>query len=257
MRPGQSLTVLFSAFAWVWMFVVFMLCFFASFSVWLVTAPFDRGRYWAGFAGRKAGSLASLVNPLWTFSWAGPAPKDPRKPYVVVTNHESSADPFLLARLPFEMKYLSKKSLFKIPFFGWAMYFAGDIPVDRGDKSDRGAALARCAVVLRRKVSILIFPEGTRSRTAELLPFRHGPFRLAIECGVDVLPLGISGTRGVIPKGTWLLSPSRACVMIGDPVSTAGLTPDDAPVLAERVCVIVSRLRAEAAAKVAVDAASA
>jgi len=240
-----------SVYGWLWMGLVLIVNFFVLVAVFALTVPFDRGRYLVGRTARFIGSMAARGNPFWRFGWSGPRPANPRKPYVVVSNHESSFDPFLLAHLPFEMKYLSKKALFKIPFFGWSMWLVGDVAVDRGDKDSRGRSLDVCRDVLRRRVSVLIFPEGTRSRTSDLLPFRHGAFRLAIEEGVDLLPLGLAGTRDALPKGTWKINDARAHVVIGAPVSTAGLTPNDAPALAERVQRIIEGLREEARARCA------
>lgn len=240
---------LLSAFGWTWLFFVLIVNFFVVAVVGAVTIPFDRGRYIVGRTARFIGSFVARGNPFWRFTWSGDRPANPRKPYVVVSNHESNADPFLLSYLPFEMKYLSKKALFRIPAFGWSMWIVGDIAVDRGDKDSRGRSLDGCRKVLRRKVSVLIFPEGTRSRTEDLLPFRHGAFRLAIEEGVDILPVALAGTRNALPKGTWLLSPARGHVLVGPPISTAGLTLDDASALAERVQVVISTMREEARAR--------
>jgi 1-acyl-sn-glycerol-3-phosphate acyltransferase len=240
--------VLLSIYSWLWMSFVLLVNFFAVVLVGAFTLPFDRGRYLVGRTARFVGSFAARGNPAWRFSWGGERPANPRKPYIVVSNHESNFDPFLLSYLPWEMKYLSKRALFRIPVFGWSMAIVGDIAVDRGDKNSRGRSLEGCREVLRKKVSVLIFPEGTRSRTEDLLPFRHGAFRLAIEEGVDILPVGLSGTRHALPKGSWRIHPARAHVLVGAPVSTAGLSPDDAPALAERVQGIVEDLRRQARA---------
>ena len=226
-----------------------MLTFFVVAVVGIFTIPFDPGRYIVGRSARMTGALASRGTPFWRFSWGGKRPENPRKPYVVVVNHESNFDPFLLSHLPFEMKYLSKKSLFRIPFFGWAMRIVGDIAIDRGDKDSRGRSLDACKVVLAKKVSVLIFPEGTRSRTDEMLPFKPGAFRLAIETGLEILPLGLTGTRDALPKGTWLFTPAKARVLVGEPIPTAGLTVDDVPALAERVRGVVAALRDQARAE--------
>jgi 1-acyl-sn-glycerol-3-phosphate acyltransferase len=89
--------------------------------------------------------------------------------------------------------------------------------------------------VLSRRVSVMIFPEGTRSRTAELLPFKDGAFRLAIEAGVPILPLAVSGTRNALPKHDWRFGRSVAEVRVLEPIETAGLTLDDVPALKSRV----------------------
>src|SRR5690606_8565255 len=102
-------------------------------------------------------------------------------------NHESNADPFLISFLPWEMKWLAKASLFRVPVVGWCFRLAGDIPVHRGDAGSARTAMARCRGWIERGVPVMIFPEGTRSRTEELLPFKDGAFRLAVETGASIL----------------------------------------------------------------------
>jgi 1-acyl-sn-glycerol-3-phosphate acyltransferase len=154
---------------------------------------------------------------------------------VVVSNHESFADILLISHLPWEMKWLSKAELFRIPVMGWMMWLVGDIPVKRGFGPSALEAMERCRAALSRRVSVMIFPEGTRSRTAELLPFKDGAFRLAIEAGVPILPLAVSGTRNALPKHDWRFGRSVAEVRVLEPIETAGLTPDDVPALKQRV----------------------
>src|SRR5690606_28347282 len=114
------------------------------------------------------------LNPLWHFRTSGVRITDPRRPYVAVSNHESLADIFLISHLPWEMKWLSKEAIFRIPVMGWMMLLAGDIPVRRTDRGSRAEALAACRDRLGKGVSVMIFPEGTRSRTDDLLPFKDG-----------------------------------------------------------------------------------
>src|SRR5688500_11145396 len=156
--------------------------------VFAATAPFDPGRYVVGRLFRLAAVTAVAMNPLWRFRTSGPRLRDPRRPYVVVSNHESYADIFLISHLPWEMKWLSKVEIFKIPFMGWMMHMAGDIPVVRGNANSRANALDGMRDRLRKRVSVMIFPEGTRSPTDEMLPFRDGAFRLAVEEQAPILP---------------------------------------------------------------------
>src|SRR5919206_2859370 len=112
----------------------------------------------------------ATLNPLWHFRYEGPLPADPRRPYVVVSNHESFADILLISHLPWEMKWLSKAELFRIPMLGWMMQLAGDVPVKRGFGPSAVEAMARCREILARRVSGMIFPQGTRSMSGEMLP---------------------------------------------------------------------------------------
>ena len=211
--------------------------------VYLVTVPFDPGRYTVGRWFRRAAVTAVALNPLWKFRTSGVRIRDPRRPYVAVSNHESMADIFLISHLPWEMKWLAKGSLFRIPVMGWMMRLAGDVPVHRGERSSRAEALEECRDRLAKRVSVMIFPEGTRSRTAELLPFKDGAFRLAIESGLPILPLVVAGTRNALPKGSMLFGRARAEVRVLEPIPTEGLTLSDLPALRDRVRTMIQETR--------------
>jgi 1-acyl-sn-glycerol-3-phosphate acyltransferase len=201
----------------------------------LLTVHSDPGRYTVGLMFRKIAVVTAALNPLWGFRRSGTAPLDPRRPYVVVANHESFADILLISHLPWEMKWLSKAEMFRIPFLGWLMRLAGDIPVKRGEGRSAVEAIQACRKVLAGKVSVMIFPEGTRSGSGELLPFKDGAFRLAVTTGVPILPLALTGTGSALPKRGFLLGRSRAEVRVLEPVETTGLTTRDVPALRERV----------------------
>jgi 1-acyl-sn-glycerol-3-phosphate acyltransferase len=222
-----------------WAWLVLVICILVWFPLLIIlgllTIPFDRGRYAPGYLFRRIGPVMATLNPLWRFRYSGKIPADPRRPYVVVSNHESFADILLISHLPWEMKWLSKAELFRIPIMGWMMWLVGDIPVKRGFGPSAVEAMERCRKALENRVSVMIFPEGTRSKTAELLPFKDGAFRLAIEAGVPILPLAVSGTGTALRKHDWRFGQSAAEVQVLDPVETAGLTLDDVPALKARV----------------------
>lgn len=201
----------------------------------LVTLPFDRGRYWTGLLFRKIPTVVEWLHPLWRFRTAGVFPADTRRPYVVVSNHESFVDILLISLLPWEMKWLSKAELFRIPVLGWEMWLAGDVPVKRGFGPSAAEAMARCRKILEQKVSVMIFPEGTRSMSGDMLPFKDGAFRLAIEAGVPILPLVVIGTRTALRKHDWRFGQSNATVRVLEPVETSGMTLDDVGALRDRV----------------------
>ena len=231
----------------IWAWLVLVVCIILWFPVVLVarllTAPFDSGRYTAGLIFRKIAVAMASVNPLWHFRYSGALPKDPRRPYVVVSNHESFSDILLISHLPWEMKWLSKAELFRIPFLGWMMWLVGDVPVKRGFGPSAVEAMARCRKALESRVSVMIFPEGTRSKTAELLPFKDGAFRLAIEAGVPILPLAVSGTSTALRKHDWRFGKSVAEVRILPAVETAGLALSDVPALKTRVRTMIVEAR--------------
>ncbi len=220
--------------AWVSSVSVVLFGFLYVGAVWLVTAPFDRGRYHAGRAFRQLAMFAVKLNPLWHFEVSGPAPADPRLPFVAVSNHESYADIFLISHFPWEMKWLSKDTIFRIPVMGWMMRMARDIPIKRGKRESVVSAMQGCRDRLARRVGVMIFPEGTRSRTDELLPFKDGAFRLAIEAGAPILPIAVAGTRSCMAKGSFAFRRARAKARVLPPIPTTGLTFSDIPTLRDR-----------------------
>jgi 1-acyl-sn-glycerol-3-phosphate acyltransferase len=211
--------------------------------VYAVTAPFDPGRYAAGRTFRLIAVTTVKLNPLWRFETSGERVRDPRRPYVAVSNHESWADVFLISHLPFEMKWLSKDTIFRIPLMGWMMQLSGDIKLYRGKKASAVQALLAARDRLAKRVSVMIFPEGTRSRDGNLLPFKDGAFRIAIETGTPILPLVVAGTRRAMAKGSFRFQRARARVQVLPPVETAGLTIDDVGSLRDRVRTMIAEAR--------------
>jgi 1-acyl-sn-glycerol-3-phosphate acyltransferase len=217
----------------------------------LVTAPFDKGRYWTGYLFRKLPVVHQHINPLWTFRVSGKIPKDPRRPYIVVSNHESFVDILLISHLPFEMKWLSKAEMFKIPIVGWLMALAGDIRLHRGEISSAADAMKQCADRLDKRVSVMIFPEGTRSKTGELGKFKNGAFRLAIETGCPILPVAVSGCHTALRPKDWRLGYSTAEVRVLEPIEVDGLGTRDLYALRDKarnaIAAEIEVLRAELA----------
>ncbi len=191
---------------------------------------------------RRLGRTSSSLTPLWKFGVEGEAPADiSHKPYVVVANHESTADPFLLSYLPWDMRWVAKEELFKMPVLGWAFKWSGDIPLRRGDKASVGLTMDACKEAIQGGISIMMFPEGTRSKTGELLPFKDGAFRLAIEMGVPVLPVAIHGTRDCLRKGSRWLGNATAKARVLEPIPTAGMTMDDMAALRDEARAVIQR----------------
>ncbi|HET7276072.1 MAG TPA: lysophospholipid acyltransferase family protein [Longimicrobiaceae bacterium] len=213
--------------------------------VYVVTVPSDPGRYTVGRWFRRCAMAAVALNPLWRFRTSGVKIEDPRRPYVAVSNHESFADIFLISHLPWEMKWLSKETIFRIPVMGWMMKMAGDISVKRSHRQSRVEAIDECRKRLARNVSVMIFPEGTRSRTGDMLPFKDGAFRLAVETGTPILPLAVAGTRNAIQKGSALFGRARAEVRALEPIPTEGMTLRDVPALKARVRALILEARTE------------
>jgi 1-acyl-sn-glycerol-3-phosphate acyltransferase len=213
--------------------------------IFLATAPFDPGRYAAGRWFRRAAVAAVKLVPFWRFSTEGVVIDDPRRPYVAVANHESFADIFLLSHLPWEMKWLSKEAIFRIPVMGWMMRMAGDIAVRRGESGSRRRAVEEIHDRLSKHVTVMILPEGTRSPDGELLPFRNGAFTVAIERQLPILPIAVAGTRDAMAKHSLRFNRARAIARVLPPVETAGLGPGDVTALRERVRDAIAAARME------------
>ena len=203
-----------------------------------LTRLFDRdaARYHTGRVFRWIGGLTTRLNPTWEIEVSGEPPADPRRPYVVVSNHQSFADIPVISRLPWEMKWVVKAELFKVPIFGWLMRMAGDIPVERENKISRAKTLVHARQYLQDRCSVMFFPEGTRTLGGKVGRFSDGPFGLAIKEQVPVLPLAIDGTQDALPKHSWKFGePSQIRLHVLAPVETSGLTSEDTPVLRERI----------------------
>ncbi|WP_069131035.1 lysophospholipid acyltransferase family protein [Rhodohalobacter halophilus] len=199
---------------------------------------FDRDpvRYRTGKWFRKLGYFISKVNPNWNVAIEGGDDIDDRHPYVMVSNHLSNADIPVISNLPWEMKWVAKKELFSLPVAGWMMKMAGDISVDRSSSNKRIGVFKRCKYYLDRNISVIFFPEGTRSRTGTINRFAPGAFDLAIREQVPILPIALDGTQGCLPKKSWVFKPDVYVKMkILDPISTEGLTKEDANELRDRV----------------------
>lgn len=183
---------------------------------------------------RRLGRTISNLTPVWKFSIEGEAPADIReRAYVVVANHESIADPFLLSFLPWDMRWVGKKELFQIPVIGKAFKYGGDIPLERGNRDSVIAMFAECERALEGGISVMMFPEGTRTDDGSLGAFKPGAFELALRAGVPVLPVALAGTRACRPKGSKWFGEAYAIAKVLPPISTAGRDKGDVASLAE------------------------
>lgn len=155
---------------------------------------------------------------------------------VFCANHESNVDPpVLFLALHKRLHVLFKKELTKLPILGTVMVAGGFVPVERDKREASMASIDRAADSIRAGNSFLIFPEGTRSRTSELLPFKKGGFIMAIKAQAPIVPVAVSGGRAAMQKGSWFVRPVMVTVKIGDPVETSGYTLDDRDDLIEIV----------------------
>ena len=173
--------------------------------IWAVTRPFDpRTRALHQFTCFWA-SLYTWLNPLWRVHIEGKQHIRPGVTYVMVANHLSLVDILVLFRLFVPFSWVSKQENFKVPFIGWNMRLNGYIPLVRGDKASAAVMMDACRDTLRSQTSIMMFPEGTRSRTGELQAFKPGAFALARETGSPLLPIVLDGSSQALPKRGFVL----------------------------------------------------
>ncbi len=239
---GRTLLGIWTWFAFGAISAVGYLCCLVLF---LATAAFDPHRRITGRAIRFVGRMMVAAVPAWRFEYLRPVPTELPKRLVCVSNHCSNLDPFLLAHLPWEMKFLAKDVLFKIPAVGWGIKLAGDISLVRGSPHSIKSAMKKAAWYVRGGMPVLIFAEGTRSVSGELLPFKDGAFRLAIDEQAHVLPIAVGGTVSALRKGDWRPGPAHGVVLVGSPISAEGLTLAEAPELKAKVRAAIQALRDE------------
>lgn len=162
---------------------------------------------------------------------------------VYLANHQSLFDiPVMLLAVPGQVRFLAKASLFRIPIFGWALRLGGFVPVDRGDRARGRAAFGRALERLQAGVSVLIFPEETRSLDGRLLPFRRGGLLLALKSGLPIVPVGIHGTLGVQSRRSFVIRPGTARVRFGAPLDLEGETVRGSARLADALRLQVAEL---------------
>jgi len=173
-------------------------------------------------------------------------PRD--QPVIYASNHSSMFDIWaLFATLPGSVRFVAKRELFKIPLLGRAMLSAGHIPIARAAGKKAFAAYDEAARTIQRGTSsIVVFPEGTRSRTGELLPFKNAPFGLAIAAQVPIVPVYVHHTFEILPKGAWRLRPRPIRLFAGRPIMTAGLRPEDRERLRDEVRAALVALQSKA-----------
>lgn len=194
----------------------------------VIVFPFDRKRkiahrqcfWWSDWVFR--------LNPYWRLKVEGLENIDPKGTYVIIANHQSLADIVVLYQTEMQFKWVAKESLFKVPFIGWCLSLTKHIKLERGDFSSIKKVYREAGEWLKKDMSVLFFPEGTRSDTDAMNVFQNGAFKLAIKEKKPILPIRIRGTREAIPKGSWIFnSRVRATLTVLPAIETNALNPAD------------------------------
>ncbi len=169
-----------------------------------------------------------------TVQVSGDMDLDPAQSYLFLSNHQSIYDiPVLFWHLPYELRIIAKDSLGRFPFLGWHLRRTGHVLVDRD--SPGKSTLNQVSRLMRERLSLLVFPEGTRSRDGKLLRFKAGTILLAIDSGIPIVPVAIEGTRHVMRKGRLMTCPGHVRLRVHPPIVTAGLDRSHAREIATRV----------------------
>jgi len=206
-----------------------------------ITYPFDRkGKVVHRYA-RLWGKVALLANRV-KVKVEGMEHLKGIGPYIFMSNHQGSFDIFaLLGYLPFQFKWLAKKELFSIPFFGWTMAAAGYISIDREGTRRTVEAMNEAAQKIRDGMSMVIFPEGSRSPDGSIQPFKRGGFTLAIKSKVPIIPIAISGSRDIMPKEKLTTTSGEIRIRMDLPIETQNYSLKDREFLMKRVSQTISK----------------
>lgn len=168
------------------------------------------------------------LNPFWKLKVEGLENIDHKKTYVIVANHQSLADIVVLYQIRAQFKWVAKESLFRIPFLGWCLGLCRHIALKRNDMASIRKVYASAREYIQSKMSVLFFPEGTRSETDEMNPFQNGAFKLAISEKVPILPIVLHNTRDAFPKGDWIMKSKGCCrLTVLKPIETEALSVGD------------------------------
>jgi len=209
-------------------------------TVWAMSVLFDRKRIAIHWFLMYESLFLSHLMPIWTFLIEGREKAQKQTTYVIISNHQSMLDILLINCLRYKFKWISKIENFNVPVIGWYLRMARYITVDRGNEESKLEMLEKSSDCLKEGISIMIFPEGTRSLNNEIGFFKRGAFQLALQANVPILPVLIDGTGGILPKhGLIFRSGYQIRINVLDPVNPADFATSDPDTLALQISVLM------------------
>lgn len=213
--------------------IILMIIFFPVTSIiWFLVLPFDRNRNVMHWLLTYQAVILLHIIPVWKINIEGRRKARKGITYIIISNHQSILDILLINSLRYRFKWISKIENNKVPLLGWYLRMAGYITVDRGNRESKEEMIEKSLECLRKGISIMIFPEGTRSVSGEIGFFRRGAFHLAISAGVPILPILLEGSGGVLPKHGFVFSSGhRINIRVFDPVHPESFNTDDPDIL--------------------------
>ena len=227
---------LISLWVWVATAVLTITLYFVVLFFVIISWPFDKSRKLAHAQCFWWSNCMLRMNPFWKLEVNGLENIDHKKTYVIISNHQSMADIVVLYKIHTQFKWVSKESLFRVPFIGWCLSLTKHIKLARGEFSSIKKIYREAAEWLRKDMSVLFFPEGTRSETDEMNVFQNGAFKLAIKEKKPILPICLKGTRETIHKGSWVFRATvKASLTVLPAIETSHLSPGDFALLRDEV----------------------
>ncbi|MFA6357627.1 MAG: lysophospholipid acyltransferase family protein [Candidatus Omnitrophota bacterium] len=225
-----------SIIIWIGSILLTILLFFVVLALTILLFPFDRKNkithaqcfWWA--------DAVIGLNPFWDVKVSGLEDIDHKRAYVVIANHQSMADIVVLYKTKMQFKWVAKASLFNIPFIGWCLSLIRHIKLVRGDFASIKEVYHQASCWLRKDMSVLFFPEGTRSTSNQMGEFQNGAFKLAIKEKKPILPICLKGTHAAIPKGSkFFATKVEVIVSVLPPIETDQFGPGDFTLLKDTV----------------------
>jgi 1-acyl-sn-glycerol-3-phosphate acyltransferase len=212
-----------------------------TFIIWLLVLPFDKDRVIIHWLLVYEGSILMWLIPIWKVDIAGREKAVRGETYVIISNHQSILDILLLNCLRYKYKWISKVENKNLPVLGAYIKMADYITVNRGDEESKAEMLERSYECLKKGISIMIFPEGTRSLNKEIGFYKRGAFQLAIQAGVPILPVLIDGTGGILPKHGFVFgSGHRIILRVLDPILPSSFENDNPEELSKRLMLLMT-----------------
>lgn len=217
-----------SVFIWIGSILITILLFFVVLVLTILLFPFDKNKKITHAQCFWWSDAVIGLNPFWKVKVSGLENLDPQKTYVIIANHQSMADIAVLYQLKSQFKWVAKASLFNVPFIGWCLSLIKHIKLKRGNFSSIKEIYHEASNWLRRDMSVLFFPEGTRSSDGRMGDFQNGAFKLAIKEKKPVLPVCIKGASDAMPKGSWIFKVNVAVtVKVLPEIATDGFGPGE------------------------------
>jgi 1-acyl-sn-glycerol-3-phosphate acyltransferase len=234
-------SILVSAYVWIFAIVTIIIILPFYMALWALTFSFDKKLILVHYATSLWASLYTWINPWWQIKIENREKLKNNKTYVIISNHQSMLDILVLFRLFAHFRWVSKTEIFKIPVVGWIMTLNNYIKVKRGDKKSVMKMLEKSKKVVASGISILIFPEGTRSRNGNLQQFKDGAFILAADTRTGILPVLINAVSGnLTTKGIFIINRLAIKVRILDEIPYSSFKNSDISEIKARIHGIMS-----------------